>query len=730
MPAFLSRLRSPKLLLGGLVICLSLAGCGGGGSSSSAGAESGSGSGAAQKQALGTLRAGGDDTPPTLTAQLSVNAGADASAAQARRSGTDSRNGSYRVYAADGSNGNRQSLSINFDTRSYEMTDSVGQSTSGTFSEDFTEPGTYVFGSARLSTAISTARFRVTTDAIVGAFPFEKAWSNPISYTVVPFVAARNFISDPVQLDGIYNRFGISRKSDGALDSQILQMQISGGGTLLQMCFDNVIYKIDACPTASKRVYNLTASPNSYWTATNNIDANDWFGFRIARIGGQPVWLSGGPSNVTPDTRVFRIGLRDSPDWPTARFVGASTEATWGTKVLNTSASVRRFFSPDGVYETLNLPVTTIVGPAGIRIVNGSGVHKYFGMQNGTLAVTVGSRNPNTEGYILVNLVDSASAPDPRNGRYKVFATNGTRQWLALNMDTQRYEMTDNAGAVSAGAFSADAAEPGTYVFASDRITATANTARFRISQDTVVGAFPFTVTQSATTSYAAQPFVASRALETTQTALDGAYNRFGIDVSAAVATSNISQFQISGGGTALVRCTDSTVYRIDNCPGASLQYWTVSAGSTADTWKMVENANPTNYATFSVARLGGQKIFLLAGKLATDPMASVFRIGLSESGDWPAGIGYGTSMKGSWGRVQVLAAESFRDATSSDGTTSTAHNVFGTMGTQGPLAMRAITNGGPTNTYYFAMQGARIFAIVGANDPATGGYLQINLMD
>ena len=98
---------------------------------------------------------------------------------------------------------------------------------------------------------------------------------------------------------------------------------------------------------------------------------------------------------------------------------------------------------------------------------------------------------------------------------------------------------------------------------------------------------------------------MASRALETTQTALDGAYNRFGIDVSAAAATSNISQFQISGGGTALVRCTHSTIYRIDNCPGAAWQYWTVSAGSTADTWKMVEYANPTNYATFSVARLG-----------------------------------------------------------------------------------------------------------------------------
>ena len=323
-----------------------------------------------------------------------------------------------------------------------------------------------------------------------------------------------------------------------------------------------------------------------------------------------------------------------------------------------------------------------------------------------------------------------ALSPRVRDEPYRVFATNGSKLTLKLDMAAKTYEMTDPAGDVAAGTFAEDPEELGTYVFASPRITAIANTARFRVAQDTVVGAFPFVVTQSATTAYAVQPFVASRALEPSQVALDGVYNRFGTDVSATTATSNISQFQISGGGTALIRCAHNTIYRVETCPGEARQTWTISPNAVNGLWTMTENANPSNSASFAVARLGGQKIFLIAGKLATDPMASVFRIGLSESGDWPAGIGYGSSMKGSWGRVQVLAAESFRNATSSDGTTSTAHNIFGTMGTQGPLAMRAITNGGPTNTYYFAMQGARIFAIVGANNPDTGGYLQINLMD
>jgi len=319
----------------------------------------------------------------------------------------------------------------------------------------------------------------------------------------------------------------------------------------------------------------------------------------------------------------------------------------------------------------------------------------------------------------------SVAAGDARNGSYKVFATNGTRPTLTLNLDTKTYDMRDSTGAAVSGSIGEDPGATGTYIFDSSRITGT-NTARFRLAQDTVVGAFPFVVTQSATESYAVQPFVASRALETSPAALDGVYNRFGIDVAAASASSTISQFQISGNGATLIRCTDNTIYRVDNCPAGSLQTWTVSPGNTADTWKMTEVANPANYSTFAVAQLGGQKIFLIAGKLLADPLASVFRIGVSESSAWPTGTGYGGSTKGSWGTVNVQANDSTRSAVAADGTISSAHNNFGVLGALGPQGIRPITNGDP----YFAMQGAKIFAIVGANGPPTAGYLQINLMD
>jgi hypothetical protein len=324
------------------------------------------------------------------------------------------------------------------------------------------------------------------------------------------------------------------------------------------------------------------------------------------------------------------------------------------------------------------------------------------------------------------------AAGDARNGSYSAFSTNGTRQTLALNFDTSAYTWTDSNNVALTGSFAADANESGTYVFQSARITTVANTARFHLNQDTVIGAFPFVVTQSATEAYAIQPFVASRALETQQAALDGVYNRFGITVGPTAQSSDISQFQISGGGTTLVRCNDAVIYRIELCPTASLQTWQISAGSVSGMWTMVDISNPSNTANVALARIGNQKIFLIAGKAASDPLTAVFRIGVPEGNSWPAGTGYGTATPGSWGRVQVFANNtSTRSGVATDGSAVQTFNTFYPMGTSGPNGMRLLPNTS-TGATYFAMQGANIFAIVGANDPShgTNGYLQISLMD
>lgn len=321
---------------------------------------------------------------------------------------------------------------------------------------------------------------------------------------------------------------------------------------------------------------------------------------------------------------------------------------------------------------------------------------------------------------------------DARNGSYSAYATNGTRQIVALNFDVGTYEWTGSGMATVSGSFTADTTQAGTYLFQSSRITTAVNTARFRVGQDIIVGAFPFAATQAATESFATQPFVASRVLETNQAGLDGTFNRFGINVGSTTSASDISQMKISDGGTILVRCTHNTIYRVDDCPAASLKTWNISPGNASGTWNMVDPSAPADAALFAMARVGSEKIFLLSGKLNGDSKTAVFRIGLPESTQWPVGLGHGSSTEASWGKVDVRATESFRSAVSADGSTSNAHNTFATMGSTGPLGMRGISGTGSDPKSYFAMQGGKIFAIVGANNTTTGtnGYLQIDLMD
>ena len=67
--------------------------------------------------------------------------------------------------------------------------------------------------------------------------------------------------------------------------------------------------------------------------------------------------------------------------------------------------------------------------------------------------------------------------------------TNGTRQTLALNLDSKRCEMTDGTGIVASVSFAED-------------------TARFRLAADTVVGSFPFTVAQVTPASCGMRPLL------------------------------------------------------------------------------------------------------------------------------------------------------------------------------------------------------------------------------
>jgi hypothetical protein len=721
-----------------------LLGCGGGSGSDGASLPAAAGSGtlkgapdtASVKADDVRSQAMGDEAPLPVTAQQATSAGFDPQAIAARLNGADPRNGVYYLYAADGTNGTRQKLGINFDTRSYTLTDSQGQTTSGTFSEDAAEPGTYVFASDRITSVANTARFRVTPGAIVGAFPFEKPWSNPVSYQVVPFVAARAFVTDPAQLDDTYNRFGVSRNSNGTSDSQILAMRISGHGTTLEMCFDNTIYRIDSCPVASKRTYAITASPDFVWTAINVATPSDLLQFRMARIGGQNVWLSGGYTDAAPDVHVFRIGLQDSASWPKIRYVGASTEGSWGRNVFDATTSVRSAITPEGVTGDLSLPFAAMGGPQGIRSLNATGQKKYYAIQNGVLSVIVGTRNPDTQGYIQINLFKDKL--DARSGRYTVFASNGTEQTLDVDFDNRRYTMTAPDGDTATGSFSEDPNDPGTYIFSSERIATVTNTARFRTTTDAIVGAFPFAVFKSEPVVHAVQPFIAARSFVTDRSELAGLYD---VLVTSRMATPGFPlqvagdwQLKINASGTLATQCSTGASSYCQQPGTPPLSYDSpISPGASPGIWLLGNSENPS--FSVRIAKIGGRRVLLEAKEtlvpIAGPPYAapaSMLLTGLAQSSpgssdaNWPALNMHSASTASSFGTA-VTDTTSYTtryflpDGTSTD-LTLTLQPVAGN-----PQMRQGLDNNG--NKYFLVQNGAILFMAPGR--PAIP-YLHIGL--
>lgn len=312
---------------------------------------------------------------------------------------------------------------------------------------------------------------------------------------------------------------------------------------------------------------------------------------------------------------------------------------------------------------------------------------------------------------------------DTRNGEYTVFSTNGSQLKLALNFNTQTYDMTDAGGGVASNVFAADTTEAGTFVFKSERIVSPVNTARFRMAADTVVGSFPFT-TAATPTAFAVQPFIASRALVTQQSALDGVYNRFGIQVNATSRNSQIRQTVVTNAGTMMLSCSEIAIEAIANCPSGSLLRYTVSPGTNSWSWNLVNVADPTDKGAVSIAVVGGQNVYLAAGPNTTG--SNVFRIGLPETTAWTYSVARGADTNGTWGTLTLDATTGVSSLLKPDGTAGSIGYGLGNMGTLGPLGMRG--SGAPPNAY-FLMQGVKLSVVVGAQGN-NAGYIQLGLQD
>jgi len=348
------------------------------------------------------------------------------------------------------------------------------------------------------------------------------------------------------------------------------------------------------------------------------------------------------------------------------------------------------------------------------QVVNGTSAFATF---------TV-SAKATADASLTKDTVFAVRPADVRNAEYRVFASNGSKQVLVLNFDTMTYEMTDDANVMVADTFAPDAANPGAYLFNSARMTTPVNNARFRFTDNTVVGSFPFEKTSSVPTAYVVQPFVASNALVTKQSDLDGIYNRLGINLSSSP-DSNIRASQITANGTRYLLCNEVAITSIANCPNSSLLTYAVTPEPANYLWRITNMANPADTGTFSIARIGGQNVYLSAG-LVQQPSGAfrVFRIGVEESLTLPRATARGGDNLGASGSFTLDATTYSKRDINPDGSPANADYLVSSIG---PLGIWAVNATGANR--YFAIHSGKLTAVVGARGPIAG-YLQLGLVD
>ncbi len=164
-------------------------------------------------------------TTGAVTYTVSAKASANPSLTKAtvlNISAGDARNRTYRVYAASAL---QYQSTLDFNANVYTFVNLDGSApVTDTFNTDSSEPGTFFFKTSRVTSVANMSRFRMATDAVVGAFPFVDPVATGTVYAVKPFIGARNLVTSQAQLDGTYNRLGIQRTAASEA-SQIAQME-------------------------------------------------------------------------------------------------------------------------------------------------------------------------------------------------------------------------------------------------------------------------------------------------------------------------------------------------------------------------------------------------------------------------------------------------------------------------------------------------------------------------
>jgi hypothetical protein len=280
----------------------------------------------------------------------------------------DARNGDYVMYAA---NAHPYTLSLNFDAKTYRVVGN-GLDQSGAIGGD--AAAGFFFQPTGVIAGFNTARFHTAPDAMIGNFRLPEG--------VVPFVAARSFVTTSAEAAGNYNFLTRTVSTPGPNNTGIFNGEITAGGQV-RTCNDLTIHHITTCPAASVVPGTLTVAGTEY-TATT---PNGPFTFRIARIGTDKVFLRASASTAT--SRRFWIGTLAASGFSSGNFSGGNTDGNWSTFSLSSTAHSAGIQTQAGATLTrsgASAPLTSL--PSMLRLSGGIDAFAIRAFNLGVIAAT------------------------------------------------------------------------------------------------------------------------------------------------------------------------------------------------------------------------------------------------------------------------------------------------------------------------------------------------------
>ena len=312
---------------------------------------------------------------------VSVSADGDSNSANNLATTTssvvDARNGTYAVFAADGK---PYSLTIDFDAASQYTMSGNGQTVQRSFTSPppLPPPSPPPTGDFVVS---GNAKFRVAQDLIVGGHDFGNG--------VLPFVAARSFVTSVAQIAGSYDLATRNVPASGAPATHAGTALVNGN--TLSVCQSDTaqVAVVRNCDAASLKTYSLGVSGNGF---TGISGTGEIVSFSVVNTGAAKLLLSAG---LAPDSsQQLRIGLVDSTGGLTygPPLLGPSTSGDWVTIALTNTSPPTYAASGSTTLDSAILAAINSGGP--FSMVTGLSTTfnaSLYVMQASPLVVVVGS---------------------------------------------------------------------------------------------------------------------------------------------------------------------------------------------------------------------------------------------------------------------------------------------------------------------------------------------------